>query len=123
VSQYLVDDLLILDAGDHPGFTSTLWADRDIDVKYPFQALCPGHGLVPLFGCFVFVFLVGTALATFSRRHSYPVFAVGHDKIVWNDFEQLQLARRVEGRMPGIIRHGTGSGLLSVSAPGQPAWQ
>ncbi len=78
------------------------------------------HGLVPLFGCFVFVFLVGTALATFSRRHIYPVFAVGRDKIVWNDFEQLQLARRVEGRMPGIIRYGTGSGLLSVSAPGQP---
>jgi hypothetical protein len=79
VSQYLVDDLLILDASDHPGFTSTLWADRHIDVKYPFQALCPGHGLVPLFGCFVFVFLVGTALAAFSRRHIYPVFAVGRE--------------------------------------------
>ena len=75
----LVDDRLFLDAGDHPGFTSTLWADRDIDVKYPFQALCPGHGLVPLFGCFVFVFLVGTALAAFSRRHIYPVFAVGRE--------------------------------------------
>jgi hypothetical protein len=34
---------------------------------------------VPLFGCFVFVFLVGTALAAFSRRHIYPVFAVGRE--------------------------------------------
>jgi hypothetical protein len=75
--QYLFNNHWILDTGDHPGFTSTLWTDRDIDVKYPFQALCPGHGLVSLFGCFVFVFLVGTALAAFSRRHIYPVFAVG----------------------------------------------
>ncbi len=50
--------------------------------KYPFQAQCPGHGRVPLFGCFIFVFLVGTALAAFSRRHIYPVFAVGREYAV-----------------------------------------
>ena len=94
-----------------------------VDVKYPFQALYPGHGTVALFGCFVSVFLSGAVFAAFVRRHIYPVFAVGCDKIVWNDFEQLQLARRVEGRMPGIIRRGTGSGLLLVSAPVQLAWQ
>jgi len=82
VSQYLVDDLLILDAGDHPGFTATLRTDRNIDVKYSLQALSPSHGLVALCGCFVFVFLVGTALAAFSRRHIYPVFAVGREYAV-----------------------------------------
>lgn len=77
MSQYLVDDLLILDAGDHLGFTTTLWAHRDIDIEYPFEALRPGHGLVTLFGCFVFVFLSGTAFAAFGPRHINPVFAVG----------------------------------------------
>ncbi len=48
------------------------------------------------------MFLVGTALPTFSRRHIYPVFAVGRDKIVRYDFEQLQLARRVEHK---DVRH------------------
>jgi len=43
--------------------------------------------LVALFGCFVFVFLVGTALATFGRRHIYPVLDVGCDKIARSDFE------------------------------------
>jgi hypothetical protein len=79
VIENLVDDLLILDAGDQPGFTATRWADRDIDVKHPFQALCPGHGPVALFGCFVFVFLSGAAFAAFGRRHIYPVFAVGRE--------------------------------------------
>lgn len=82
VSQNLVDNHLIFYAGDHPGFTATLWADRDIDVEYPFQALCPGHGLVALCGCFVFVFLSGAAFAAFGRRHIYPVFAVGREYAV-----------------------------------------
>jgi hypothetical protein len=53
VPENLVDDRLFLDAGDHPGFTATPWADRHIDVEYPFQTLCPSHGLATLFGCFV----------------------------------------------------------------------
>lgn len=77
VSQYLVDDRLILDAGDHLGFSAALWADRHIDIEYPFQAFRPSHGLVALFGCFVFLFLSGATFAAFSRRHIYPVFAVG----------------------------------------------
>jgi hypothetical protein len=35
----LVAALLIVDAGDHPGFISTLRADRDIGVKHAFQML------------------------------------------------------------------------------------
>jgi hypothetical protein len=35
-----------------------------------------GHGLVALFGCFVFVFLSGAAFASFGRRHIDTVFAV-----------------------------------------------
>jgi hypothetical protein len=73
----IVNDRLPLDAGDHPGFTATRWADRDVNIEYPFQALCPSHGLAALFGCFVFVFLSGPAFAAFARGHSYPVFAVG----------------------------------------------
>jgi len=30
----LVDDHLILDAGDHFVFASALWADRHVDVEY-----------------------------------------------------------------------------------------
>ena len=75
-------NLLILDAGAHPGFSVTLWADRDIDLKFPFQAPSPGHGPVALFGCFVFVSLSGAAFAVFGRRHIYPVFAVGREYAV-----------------------------------------
>jgi hypothetical protein len=32
----LVDDRLILDAGEHLGFTTTLLAGRDINVEYSF---------------------------------------------------------------------------------------
>jgi hypothetical protein len=89
VSQYLVDDLLILDAGDHLGLTSALRADRYIDVEHPLQALRPGHSLVALFGCLVFAFLSGAAFTAFGRRHLDTVFAVGRDKIARSDFEQL----------------------------------
>ena len=58
-------------------FTAILCADREIDVEYSFQTSRPGHGLVTLFGCFVFVFLVGTALASFGRRHINTVFTFG----------------------------------------------
>ncbi len=61
----------------HPGFTSTLWADRDIDIKNPLQALCPRHGLVLSLWCFVFVFLSGATFAAFGWRHINTVFAVG----------------------------------------------
>jgi len=47
-----------------------------------FQAPCPGHGPVALFGCFVIVFLSGAAFAAFGRHHIYPVFAVGRDYAV-----------------------------------------
>ncbi len=53
------------------------WTDRHIDVEYPFQALHPGHGSVVLCGCFVFVFLAGSSLTSFGRRHINPVFAIG----------------------------------------------
>jgi hypothetical protein len=67
VSQYLVANRQILDAGDHLRFTTTLWSNRDIDkvnrceasgeralgyVEYPLQALFPSHGFVELFRCF-----------------------------------------------------------------------
>jgi len=41
--------------------------------------LCPagaGHGLMALFGCFVFVFLSGMSSASFGRRHIDTVSAV-----------------------------------------------
>jgi hypothetical protein len=77
VVENLVDDRLILDAGNHFGFASALWTNRYIYIEYPLQALCPGHGLVPLFGCFVFVFLSGATFAAFGWRHINTVFAVG----------------------------------------------
>ncbi len=89
---------------------------RSGSFEHTLQALRPGHGLVALFECFVFVFFSGASFAAFGRRHIDPVFAVGRkytmessqihsglwhhgrqfgneiqrlDKIVWNDFEQL----------------------------------
>ena len=32
--QYLIDDQLILDTGDYPGFAFTFWTDGYIDVAY-----------------------------------------------------------------------------------------
>ena len=77
MSQYPVDNRLILNAGDHFGFTAALWAHRHIDVEYPFQALCPGHDLMVLFRGFVFDFLTGASFAAFGWRHIKTVFAVG----------------------------------------------
>ena len=49
-----------------------------MDGRYAgFAGAKTGHGLVALFGCFFFIFLSGAAFAAFSRRHIYPVFAVG----------------------------------------------
>ena len=45
--------------------------------EYPFQALCPGHGLMVLFRGFVFDFLTGASFAAFGGRHINTVFAVG----------------------------------------------
>ena len=105
---------------------------RSGSFEHTLQALRPGHGLVALFECFVFVFFSGASFAAFGRRHIDPVFAVGRkytmesgqvypglwhlcsqlgdeiqrlDKIVRNDFEQLQLARRAKGRKPGVTSH------------------
>ncbi len=44
--------------------------------EHPFEALCPGHGLMALFGCFVFVFLSGMSSASFGRRHIDTVSAI-----------------------------------------------
>ena len=91
--------------------------------EYPFQALCPGHGLVALFGCFVFVFLSDAAFAAFGGVTSTRCLLLGATKSPGAILNSFKLARRVEGRTPGIIHRGTGSGLLSVSAPVPPAWQ
>lgn len=73
----LVNDSLVLDTGDRLGFTATLWAHRYVDIEHPFQALCPGHGLVALFGCSVYDFSTGAALSAFGRCHFNTVVAVG----------------------------------------------
>jgi hypothetical protein len=55
---------------------------RSGSFENTFETLRPRHGLVLLLWCFFFVFIVGTALAAFSRRHIYPVFAVGREYAV-----------------------------------------
>jgi len=52
VTQYLVNDSLVLNRSNHSGVAATLWTERYIDIEYTFQALRPGDGLMPLFGCF-----------------------------------------------------------------------
>jgi hypothetical protein len=71
--------------------TTTPWADRHIDVEYPFQTLGPGHGLVPLFGRLVFVFQVGTALAYEKYRgHCTTLVLAQCWAHSWRYFEQAQ---------------------------------
>jgi len=113
VVEYLVDDGLILDAGNHFSFAATLLANRHIDVEYPFQALYPGHGLVALLGCFVFVFLSGASFSRHGRRHINTVFAVGGKYVMepgqiysglWNQGRQLcNEIQRFEDDVRGAI--------------------
>jgi hypothetical protein len=84
--EYLVNNRLILDTGDYLGFACALLADRDVNIEHTLQAL-PRSLTITLM-------MLGT-FATFGRRHIYSVFAVGRDKIVWNDFEQLQLGKAI----------------------------
>lgn len=72
----LVDDHLILDAGDHFSFASALQTDRYIDVEYPLQTLRPGHGLMSLFWRLVFIFMMLGTFAAFGWRHIDTVFTV-----------------------------------------------
>ena len=44
MGKYLVYDLLILNTGNDLNRTTAMSAGFHINVKYPFQALCPGHG-------------------------------------------------------------------------------
>lgn len=71
MAENLVDDRLILDAGNHPGFTAALRAGRHIDVEYPLQTLRPGHGPVPQLWrlIFVFAFPVESVFTAFGRCH------------------------------------------------------
>ena len=43
MGQNRIDDRLVLDTGDYPGFAPALRADRYIDIKHPLQALRPGR--------------------------------------------------------------------------------
>ena len=44
--QYLADQPRLLDAGDHPQFSTTLRTGLDVDGEYPFEPLYP-PGLDP----------------------------------------------------------------------------
>lgn len=115
----LVDDRLILDAGDHLGLTATSWADRHNDVEYPLETLCPDHGLVTLFGCSLDGFSTGTTLSTFSRCHFNTVFAVGGKYAVkacqvhsWLRYQCRQLGNEIQ-RFEYHVRGAIAVGLLS----------
>ena len=82
VSENLVDDRLILNAGNHSGFTAAFLADRHIDIEDPFEALCPSHGPMALFWCFILIFLPDMSSAAFGRRYIDTVFAVRREHAV-----------------------------------------
>jgi membrane protease YdiL (CAAX protease family) len=69
VVENLVDDRLILDAGNHFGFASALWTNRYIYIEHPLQALCPGHRLVPLLRSLIITLMWLGSFATFGGRH------------------------------------------------------
>ncbi len=44
VAQDLADQLRLLDTGDDAKLAATVRTGRDLDLKYPLEALCPVHG-------------------------------------------------------------------------------
>ncbi len=112
----LVDDRLILDTGNHFGFTCALRANRHIDVEHAFEALCPGHGLVTLFWWFILFRLRWVAPPTPDRRHFGAVFAVGgkytvkpcqvHSRLGYQRRQLGNEIQRLEDDMRGAIAVG-----------------
>ena len=64
VSQYSIDDVLVLDTGDDPDRSAATATDLDIDVEDAFEPLRPGHGGMTLGGCADFC--VGDGLDAFT---------------------------------------------------------
>jgi hypothetical protein len=64
VSQYSIDDVLVLDTGDDPDRSAATATDLDIYVEDAFEPLRPGHGGMTLGGCADFC--VGDGLDAFT---------------------------------------------------------
>ena len=64
MSQYSIDDVLVLDTGDDPDRSAATATDLDIDVEDAFEPLRPSHGGMTLGGCADFC--VGDGLDAFT---------------------------------------------------------
>jgi hypothetical protein len=53
VTEDLLDHYRIFNTGNHLHGAAADTAGLDVDFEYTFEALCPSHGLVALFRCFV----------------------------------------------------------------------
>lgn len=69
VFEYLADHHRVFDAGNDPHRTLTLLTGVDVDVEHPLQSLCPRHGRMALYQCFVIwiVFIRRLLLAPLPR--------------------------------------------------------
>jgi len=50
MSQNIVDNVLVLDAGDDSGRTTAATANFNVDIEYALESMGPGHGDIPFSG-------------------------------------------------------------------------
>ena len=107
VPENLLNDLGVLDAGNHFDLTAAVFTDFDIDIENSFQSLHPGHGTMSLCGTLVLPIGIGWLsvglLATLGRRHLNAVFAVGREDAVetcevdsWLGYQRGQFGNEVQ---------------------------
>jgi len=80
VSEYLLDDHGIFDAGNDPDITAAFTAGFNINIENPLQPLCPGHGCAAFcwslvlsgFCCYRFL-----SFTSFGWCYQCPVLAIG----------------------------------------------
>jgi hypothetical protein len=120
VAQNFRDQRWVVDAGNDPKFPTALGAGLDIDLKHPFQALCPVHRGG---------WLVAVHLAAGTARHDAgAVFEVGR-KYTRNGFAAslTPCGRTVQLPSPALWKRvrlsrglGTNATRRAMAAPAHP---
>ena len=135
VIEDLLDGAGIGNIGDDPQSATTLWTDRNIDIEYSLEPLCPGERsdervlLRGVVGCFVcFVICLSFCGWPGPCRRGYDVFSqfrigcqhamVAHQVVPGSGHKCNQLADEVEGRehhVGGTIAEGMFELILHLS--------
>jgi hypothetical protein len=102
VSQYSIDDVLVLDTGDDPDRSAATATDLDIYVEDAFEPLRPGHGGMTLGGCADFC--VGDGLDAFTapgwRDEPSPAMVRCQDAVVAGEVDSRLWTRPARPVLP-----------------------